>query len=270
MEKINEATIVSAYYELCGKKHKPEDYYYYMKKLLIINCYMIIYVGNKEIAEKMKEYRKGLEDKTLIIILPIEELYCSKFMSYWKKDYDRDHERYHDPSMYIVWNEKTTFIKKAKDLNPFNTEYYCWTDIGCVRDDYYLNFINTFPSKNMLSICDKNKVYLLNLFPYSEEEKNTVKDATENFRYKDNTGATLIMCHKDIVDTWYTTYYNMLDRFMELDLFAGKEQSIINCICLVHPDLVKLIKPINPPFDKWFYMLFYFSDYYYYNLRHIQ
>jgi hypothetical protein len=269
-DKVNESTVVTAYYEFKRKKHTSDSYYKWMKNFLSINCYMIIYTGDEKSSQQIQELRKGLENKTKIVILPFENLYCSQFMSYWQKDYARDHERYHDPSLYIIWNEKTAFIKRAKDLNPFNTEYYCWTDIGMVREEYYLQFINTFPSQKMLSIYDKNKVYLLNLYPYTEEEKNQVNDACEIFRYKNNTGAGVIMCHKDMVDKWYITYYNMLNRFMQLDLFAGKDQSLVNCICLINSDIVKLIKPLNSPIDPWFYMLFYFSDLYYDKLRHLQ
>lgn len=266
----NSATIVTAYYELNKKKHTTSNYYKWINNFMKLDSYMIIYTGDEESYKNLLEMRKGFENKTRIVILKFNDLYCNKFNDYWKKDFLRDHEKYHDPALYIIWNEKTAFIKKAKILNPFNTDYYCWADIGMVRDDIYLEYIKTFPSSKMLNIIDKEKVYLLNLEPYTEYEKTSIKDACENFRYKNNTGAGVIMCHIDIIDKWYDTYYNMLDRFIELDLFAGKDQSIINCICLIYPDIVKLIKPLCSPIDKWFYMLFYFSDCYYDNFTHIQ
>ena len=132
----------------------------------------------------------------------------------------------------------------------------------------------TIPAKSdeeALIVARGKEVYaVLNLYPYTDEEKMYVKDACEVFRYKNNTGAGVIMCHKDMIDTWYNTYYKMLDRFMERDLFAGKDQSLINCICLIYTDMVKLIRPVNAPFDVWFYMLFYFSDVYYDHFRHMQ
>lgn len=265
-----EATVVTAYYEFKRKKHPSDNYYKWMKNFLSIPCYMIIYTGDQESAAKISILRLGLEDKTRVIILPFEDLYCSQFMNYWKRDYDRDHERYHDPSLYIIWNEKTAFIKRAKELDPFNTEFFCWADIGMVRNENYLHYINTFPSQKMLSVYDTSKIYLLNLNPYTDDEKNNVKDACEVFRYKNNTGAGLIMCHKNMVDKWYDTYYKMLARFMEKNLFAGKDQSLINCICIIYPNIINLIKPLQSPIDEWFYMLFYFTDFYYDNLLHIQ
>lgn len=262
---MKEGTIVTAYYELQKKKHTSPNYYKWMHNFLKLDSYMIIYTGDFESYEIISLLRKDKLDKTKIVILDFHDLYCSKFMDYWNKDYLRDHEKYHDPALYIIWNEKTAFIKRAKDMNPFNTEYFCWADIGMVRDENYLNYINTFPSSKMLDILDKEKVYLLNIEPYTEEEKNTVKDACETFRYTNRTGAGVIMCHIDMVDKWYNTYYKMLDRFFELDLFAGKDQSLINCICLTNPNLVNLVRPFNSPIDVWFYMLYFFSDYYFIN-----
>lgn len=267
---MNECTVITAYYEFKKKKHPSDNYYKWMMNFLRLDCYMLIYTGDEESARRIIDMRCGREDKTRVVVLPFGELYCSQFMEYWKRDYERDHERYHDPALYIIWNEKTAFIKRGKELNPFGTDFYCWADIGMVREEYYLQFIDTFPSKKMLSVYDKSKVYLLNLCEYTELEKANVKDACEAFRYTNRTGAGVIMCHKDMVDTWYNVYYDMLDRFMQRNLFAGKDQSLINCICLIRKDLVKLIKPYNSPIDVWFYMLFYFSDFYYDRFRNLQ
>jgi hypothetical protein len=268
--KENTGTVVTAYYEFKKKKHPSDNYFLWMKNFLKIDCYMLIYTGDEECAEKIKAMRTGLEGKTHVVVLPFENLHCSQYMDYWQKDYVRDHERYHDPALYIIWNEKTAFIKRGKDLNPFNTEFFCWADIGMVREEGYLKYINTFPSSAMLSKHDKTKVYLLYLNPFTNEEKETINDASEAFRYTNRVGGGVIMCHKDLVDTWYETYYGMLNRFFEKDLFAGKDQSILNCLSIIRCDLIKLIVPYHAPFDHWFYMLYYFSDDYYHRFSMIQ
>ena len=118
---MNECTVVPAYYAFKKKKHPSDNYYKWMRNFLKLNSYMMIYTGDQESASKILEMRKGLEDKTKVVVLPFEDLYCSRFMDYWKKDYERDHETYHDPALYIIWNEKTAFIKRAKESNPFGT-----------------------------------------------------------------------------------------------------------------------------------------------------
>ena len=179
-------------------------------------------------------------------------------MDYWNRDYERDIEKeYHNQNLYIIWNEKTNFMKKAMDLNHFNTDFYCWTDIGMIRDKRTLEYIKTFPSSNMLSIIDKTKVYLLNV-------KIFFKNLTHYI------GGGFIMCHRDTIDIWFNNYYSMLNYFMKQDLFAGKDQNIMNVIYDNFPEIIKLIEPLEPPFNHWFYMLFYFTDIYYNNYLHLQ
>ena len=38
----------------------------------------------------------------------------------------------HCPSieLNLIWNEKIFFIEKAKNINPFNSEYFMWVDAG--------------------------------------------------------------------------------------------------------------------------------------------
>lgn len=73
-----------------------------------------------------------------------------------------------------------------------------------------------------------------------------------------------------MVDIWYDNYYSMLNEFMKKDLFAGKDQNIMNVIYDNFPKIIKLIEPIDPPFNHWFYMLFYFTDIYYNYCLHLQ
>lgn len=264
----NECTVVTAYYDFSKKKHSSNTYYKWMKTFLSLPCKMIIYVGSQDIYDIVKTYRSSFESSTKVILLPLEELYCYQMMDYWEKDYTRDHEKYHSPLLYIIWNEKTAFLKKAKDANPFETEFFCWADIGMVREEFYLQHIRNFPSKQMLNICDKKKVHLLSINPFTDEEYSTVTDASNCFRYyKDRIGGGVILCHCDIVDEWYDLYYKMLHRFMELNLFAGKDQSIMNCLylclCMKNINFVNLISPIKSPIDNWFYMLHYLSDSYF-------
>jgi len=270
---MNEGTIVTAYYELKNSKYSTDAYNEWIENFMQIPSYMIIFVENDFYASKIYNLRTNYKDKTKILILPFEKLKCYQYMDYWNKDYERDIEKeFHNQNLYILWNEKTAFMKKAKELNPFNTNYYCWCDIGMVREKEMLNYIKTFPSPKMLNIInDNSKVYLLNIDKFTDLEEKYINDACDAFKYTNRNGSGVIVCHKDMVDTWYEIYYEMLNRFMEKDLFAGKDKSIINCIyCKYFKDLQLIIVNENfyktkENYDKykWFHLLFYLTDYYY-------
>ena len=140
-----ECTLVTAYYNIGKKKHNDSAYYNWISNFLPnLDCYMVIFTD--EISYNfLLECRKNFLDKTKVILLPLEKFYTFQYIEYWRRDYERDHERYHSIGLYLIWNEKSMFVKRAIELNAFNTEYYCWADIGMVREKYYIEHIKTFP-----------------------------------------------------------------------------------------------------------------------------
>ena len=120
---------------------------------------MVIYTDSQESADIISKFRENFKDITKIIIEPFQNLYCAKFQNYWDKDLYRDHEMsYHNQMLYVIWNEKTMFMYKTYKMNPFNTEYYAWIDIGMVRNQNYIKFLHNFPSKKRIEQLDKSKV----------------------------------------------------------------------------------------------------------------
>ena len=48
----------------------------------------------------------------------------------------------HNRDLYIIWNEKTNFVKIAADQNFFNSSYFLWLDIGAVRHEVDSEFFH--------------------------------------------------------------------------------------------------------------------------------
>lgn len=255
-------TVVTAYYELPYKKHSSSSYDKWSRLFLEnIDCNMVVFTDETSI-ERLKEQRKMHLDKTKFIILPLETFYTYRFMDYWKKDHERDHEKgYHHPYLYMVWAEKSMFVKRAIEYNYFDSEFYCWADIGMIRKETDIPYINKFPNSAILATLEKDKMYLLNVEDFKEHELEN-KTISEQFRYiTARIGGTLIMGHKDIFPTWINIYYNTLHQYMENNLFAGKDQSIMATIYVIlRESLIKLVKPIDSPIDPWFYLLYYFGN----------
>ena len=56
----------------------------------------------------------------------------------------------HNRDLYIIWNEKTNFLKTAADQNFFNSSYFLWLDIGAVRHEVAMD--DLYNVKEILSI----------------------------------------------------------------------------------------------------------------------
>ena len=257
-------TIVTAYYNLNKKKHSTDNYLKWIKNYMnIIDAPLVVFTDCEDIGNYILKLRNNKLNITKIIILKITDLHCYNYIDYWKKDYDRDHEKYHDPLLYIIWNEKTMFMYKAYQKNYFNTAYFAWTDIGMVRDNKLIDILKNnnlcFPNLKKIEKIKKDRVYLLEVEKFKKHELEIDKFPTEIFRYEmGRCGGGVILCNNIILERWKSEYYKMLEEFIKNDYIADKDQNIMNNIYLRYKnELIELVEPINSPIDKWFYMLYF-------------
>ena len=263
MVKKNECTVVTAYFDFPIKKNSTHSYLNWIKNFLPnTDAYMIIFTDEKS-RDMISNLRKNYEEKTKIIKTELTDFYCHKYMDYWDKDFNRDHENsYHHQYLYMIWNEKSNFLNVSINYNPFDTEFYMWCDIGMVRSEYTIKYISSFPNKNTIEKLNKNKVYLLNIQPFSNDDLE-INCSCENFRYQnDKIGGGVIFGEASLLKTWVKCYYEMLEEFMSKDYFSGKDQSVMACVYLKNRGLIELVEPHNSPIDSWFYMLYFLSNEY--------
>lgn len=251
------ATIITAYYDFKNNRHQQSDYHQWITNFLPNVEAPVVIFTDEHSSEVLYRVCKTRMHKTKIIILPFEKFYTFKYMQHWQKDILRDHEKcFHTIEMYMIWNEKSMFVKKVIDDNPFDTEYFCWTDIGVIREESYIPYIKHYP--NISESIKKDKVYLLNVeqsFHYTDFID--ADRASERFRYRNIIGGGVIFAYKDSFIKWIDTFYEMLDSFIELDLFAGKDQSVMACVYAKNPHMIQLIRPQQSPFNYWFYLVYY-------------
>jgi hypothetical protein len=203
--------------------------------------------------------REPFARKTKLVIISIEELYCSQqpFMDYWKKDIERDIEKHiHNMNLYIIWNEKAMFVGKVMKNNPFNSEFFMWCDIGCFRIKEELSlFKSEFPSKNFLNTAKKDKMYVLNINPFHESDLDILPNGfTKSFQEVNRIGGTMFIGHIDIFEKYVDTYYKYLIKYMKNDYFAGKDQNIMASIVVMCPGLFRLVQPDVGEGNPWFYL----------------
>jgi len=176
-------TCVSSFYKVHNKHNNSyEDWF---NNTLSINC-PYVFFSNKEGIEIIKKYRQDLP--TYYIEYNIEEFYTYGYKDHMSTD------PIHCPSveLNLVWNEKIFMVKKAYEINPFQSEWFQWIDAGiCTyRDNKPPDY--PFPDINKLTSLPKDK------FIYSSSYEFTMKDATIYSIYH-HICATSYVLHKDIV-----------------------------------------------------------------------
>lgn len=257
----NRCTIVTCYYR-SPAKHSTDDYDKWMTNFLTtVNNEMVIFCDEASFVQ-IQTLRKQFAEITKIIVLPLTETYCcqEQFIPYWIKDWHRDIEKHiHHPNLYVIWNEKSMFVQRVMEMNPFQTDFYCWCDIGCFRDKENVDLFRSWPSNDFLQSANHDKMYFLNITPFEEEDfKIYPSGLTRSFKTVTRIGATIFLGHHTIFKKWIQVFYNYMNRYMINDYFTGKDQNIIASIYVLHPELFKLIRPVQGEGDPWFYLQRYF------------
>jgi hypothetical protein len=247
-------TIVTAYFKLEQSKASHDIYIDRMKNMLIIDNPMVIFCET-ECVEWIKELRKDKIEKTNIITTTFKDFYSYQYIDTFLENYTKDHEKKvgHNIFLYLIWNEKSHFLKRAIELDPFKTDYFLWVDIGCFRRTN-VDFIH-WPNPIRIKQIPKDKLLLLQVIPFSEKELTCKKkEELPSFQYTNRIGAPIFGGGKEIILKWHDLYYNMLEYFISIDRFIGKDQSIMNSLYLLHQDQCELVSWKPGCDDPWFYL----------------
>jgi hypothetical protein len=254
------ATIVTAYFKLEQAKTPHETYLKWMQNMLIIDNPMIIFC-EKESAPFIREIRRSTVNKTAIIITSYSEFYSYRYLATFEKHYEKDTEKHvgHSVPLYMVWCEKAHFLKRAIEMNPFETDYFLWVDIGCFRrpNSQFLNW----PNPDKIEKLPQDKVLWLSVYPFTSQELACgKKEDLPLFQFENRIGATIFGGGKDILLQWHKWYYEMLEYFISIDRFIGKDQSIVNSVYLLHREQCELVQWKMGCHDPWFYLQDYLGE----------
>jgi hypothetical protein len=216
----------------------------------------LVFFTNKEYKSFIEEVRKDFKDKTVIITLELEEFEALKKYprSFWEDQYEKDHEKYHSPELYMVWFEKKEFVLKAIKLNKFNTEKFVWCDAGIGSPDAGI-------SDNIDNIKDKFKNFpIANKIPNNKflilKFRDIIKNSIDtNFKnISETTGAGVLAASKTIWQKFSIMYDEMVSYYIKTNRFVGKEQNIFTSMIIKDSNFFEIIQPDS----RTYYTLFYY------------
>jgi len=225
-----------------------------MQNMLAIDNEMVIFCDPK-CAQEIEGFRANKLEKTRIIPCRFNEFFTYRYANYFLEHCKMDSEVNigHNMFLYMIWSEKSHFLKRAIELDPFGSSYFLWTDIGCFRrpNTEYLNW----PSPSLIELLPKDKVLLLSVVPFSDEELNVHSfDKLPSFKTVNRIGGTIFGGGKEVLLEWHDKYYEMLEYFVSIDQFIGKDQSIMNSVYLLNRQMCKLVNWTKGCADAWFYL----------------
>ena len=82
-------------------------------------------------------------------------------------------------------------------------------------------------------------VLLLNMEPFTEEEKRLTKNGTSlaDFSHLVRLGGTTIGADRESLTQWHTHYYSTLARYLQAGRFLGKVTQLVTLGCQIRKKL---------------------------------
>ena len=215
--------IVSGYWCVKGK-HSSESFKEWFKNTLSINC-PYVFFGNQESIDIVKSIRMNLP--TTYVLLELTDFYTQKY----KKHISSHHIHVPSSEVCLIWLEKMFLLQKAKDLNPYKTEYCTWVDAGiCLFRDLPPPE-KVFPDSEKIKALPRNKF----IFTSSTEPFESYKVHENNYyHYISGTAFTL---HSDFIDSFTEIYESYLDRIVNYYNWVNTEQKILTHMYHERPEL---------------------------------
>jgi hypothetical protein len=252
-----QTTIVTAYFQLPTAKKPHTQYLQWMQNMLIIQTPMVIF-SDEASKPIIQQFRGNLP--THYITLDFEDFYTYRYELSFYESILIDHEIGigHSPQLYMIWNEKSNFLKQASKINPFGADYFLWVDIGCFREPNTC-FLQ-WPNPAKIGQLEPDKMLMVQVYPFQPEELSITRlESIPSFQFTNRIGGTMFGGRKGAIDKWHSEYYQMLEHFIRIDRFIGKDQSIMNSVYLWKPELVQLISQWPLPrrhgmSSEWFYL----------------
>ncbi|OQV14873.1 hypothetical protein BV898_10905 [Hypsibius exemplaris] len=238
-------TVVTAYYKIPSKQ-PDEVYRQWMANFLPqIPCYLYIFTDAVS-ARTIIHHRRTFPNRTKMVVRKFSELQEAKRMAMWMEQKKLDHESYHTPELYILWNEKVHFLMEAIAKNPFDSDYFLWTDIGSFRSGEEAGNLTSYPdTKTTASLLGTSQVFFLQMEDFQQGHLQIGQNGlpTRDFQQDISLAGTVFGGHMNAIRKYEKRYYETMELMRRNGLFIGKDQNIMATVAVLHPELVKLGNP---------------------------
>jgi hypothetical protein len=241
---MSTVTVVTAFYHFQKSKHTIQEYITWIYNFLInVDTFIVLFTDNPfcQIVSRMRD-EAGLTHKLHIIQKPFDEVKFSspEWIATWTKQLEIDSLAHlHGHELFRVWANKPFFVEEAIQLNPFQSEAFVWCDAGCWRDPTVARICG--PGWPAVQKITPNQMHILtvnSMRPFLQQltskdswtHEAVVRDI--NVRDQAIVGGTILLGDKQAWSQWIPAFEASLNYYIQNNLFAGDDQTVITSTVL--------------------------------------
>ena len=259
-------TVVSQYFALKKSKHSQSSYNAWIINLLkSVESPLVIFTDNSSLSF-LREHRNASTFRTYYVLYGsiwdvMREMEIKRDMVYIEK-YEKQQQpldpeqRIHNPNLYAIWNSKAYMTSKVADFNPYNSQFFIYTDAGAWRDRTIPNWPDDAFVQKLTNVL-QDRMFLGQISPMNSIDFSVKKDYIEGTFFAGSKAAIL---------NYHDEFYELHDDWLKQGRFIGKDQTMMNHLAFVtYKDRVVRLRAWDTVCcDPWFfYQRFFASDDFY-------
>ena len=252
------STIVAAFFPL-KSKHSLERYSQWFTNFLSLQDPMVIFTTPDMVA-KFKKLRQSATDKTFFVPMQLKDTRVVKEhdQEFWENQLEIDSEKQIHKSyeLFQVWLSKSWFVTEAIKINPFQSDVFVWSDIGCFRNRRYSDKLLTahpevVPEGAMLLMASKWLDEKPDMGLWINKEQLTHK-AGRPYGWNVYIAGAQMAGRTDAWRRFDKAFHETLAGYATRGIFMGDDQAVTQSVCAQHHRLCHVVHPKSVKGNPWF------------------
>ena len=265
-------TLVTAFYPI-RSKFPTQQYLEWARHFLSLEAPIVLFTEEHLIPtfEAMRASHQPLR----IITQPFSklEMWSGEFPDFWRKQHalnpeghiqchSNGHVCQQTSELYAVWAQKATFVEQAIRLNPFQTDYFFWCDIGAFRTPPSEPIRQRFPESKWLP---RGRILLHALSPLTAEDKMCRPDGIYGPLMTSESKPVRLVGglwggDREGCLAWKEAYSAMLDKYRSSERYAGNDQMVMLSTIICNPSLAMVVRTTRHDVNQWFFLEYLLSS----------
>jgi hypothetical protein len=211
--------------------------------MLSVRLPMVIFTDEESIVKHVYKTRfdYGLIHMTFIIRLPFEETFFYKDIDVLKQRMEEfkivNWNKDKDTPMYVLLNNnKFDFLKRTMEINPYNSEFFFWMDMGiqhCTEatEKEWSDISEVWPA---FIQQDKSHIHQLRISTVLKPDDMSWKDYFRMIYH--NVAGGMFGGHKDMVEEYITLFKDQWHKIIHEEKWWQLDEAIMTIITETYPE----------------------------------